>query len=243
MNTVSRTGSQNQSTVSGWSVRLTLDEDDARPMSSAMTWPISPVLRTMSVGGLVRDGLEEAPFMSFELQAPDADTAERIAHELAAQIRQEVKLPERKLPVAWVAPLEDADVSSQRFLEQAKELLDNENFEMAVVSAQVHFELQVRTLLRRAAEKTEGHWAKRPISRRGYATLNTDFSKATLEVLLGIDPTETPEWAEYSAHVTRRNGVVHEGQDIGNIEAGRSIAAVEALWIRLTEVTRQDDCR
>ena len=62
-----------------------------------------------------------------------------------------------------------------------------------------------------------------------------------MEVLLGIDPTQTPEWGEYSAHVTRRNGVVHEGQAIGNIDAGRSIAAVEALWTRLTEVARGAD--
>ncbi len=238
---ISAAGSGNQSTDFWWSVRVTLDEDDAGPMSSVRTWPISPVLRRMSVGGLIRDGLEEAPFISFELQAPHADAAERVAHEIVAHIRREVRLPERKLPVAWVAPLEDDDVSSQRFLEQAKELFHNENFEMAVVAAQVHFELQMRTLLRRAAERTDGQWAKRLMSRRGYATLNTDSSKATLEILLGVDPTGTPEWAEYSAHVTRRNGVVHEGQAVGNVDAGRSIAAVEALWTRLTQVARHAD--
>jgi hypothetical protein len=104
-----------------------------------------------------------------------------------------------------------ASVSSQRFLEQAKEPFDDESFKMAVVATQVHFELQVRTLLRRAAENTEGQWAGRLTSRRGHATLNTDCGKAGLEVLLGVDPNQTPEWEEYSAHVTRRNGVVHEG--------------------------------
>lgn len=222
-----------------WSVRLTLEENEAGPMSSILTWPISPVLRAMSIGGLARDGFNEAPFMNFELHAPDAGTAERRAHEIVAHIRREVKLPERRLPVAWVAPLEESDVSSQRFLDQAKDLFDDESFDLAVVAAQVHFELQVRTLLRRAAERTSGRWAERLMRQRGYATLTTDFSKAALEVLLGVDPTQTPEWPEYAAHVTRRNGIVHEGQAVGRMEAGRSIAAVEKLWARLTVVARQ----
>jgi hypothetical protein len=144
------------------------------------------------------------------------------------------------LPVAWVAPLRNDDANSHRFLEQAKELFDEERYELAVVAAQVHLELQIRTLLERVAESGAPGWAKRLVKLRPWAALGrSDPAKGVVEALLGIDPIERPEWPEIAAHFQRRHGVVHEGQRIERGDAYRSIAAVQSFWTRLSDAARQ----
>lgn len=54
-----------------------------------------------------------------------------------------------------------SDVDGHRFLEQAKALYESEDYELAVVAAQIHFEVQLRLLLERAAQRAERRWARR----------------------------------------------------------------------------------
>jgi hypothetical protein len=221
-----------------WSVRLLLTEDASSAFSRPERWPIHPSVRSMTVGGSLDDDIEDAPFVTLELVAEDADAAERLAQDLACGVGREVGDTRTAFPVVWVAPLEDSEVSSHRFLEEAKFLFESEQYELAVVAAHIHFEVQLRLLLERAARRADRRWAERLIKNRGIASLNNDVSVGTVELLLQIDVRRTRQWPEFSAHINRRNAVVHKGHSVRSQEARASIKVVEALWATLAEAER-----
>jgi hypothetical protein len=223
-----------------WSVRFVVEEDDAGPMSGAMSWAASDDVPRLAIGSPL-PGEEGPAHFTVELRASTADAAEDRAKALVLRIRRAARLPDAVLPVAWVAPLLEDEASSHRFLDEAKSLLQSEQFEMAVVAAHIHFELQVRTLLRNAADRAQERWAQRFVDTRGVATLGTDQSLATVQLLLGEDVTQAPEWPAFRAHLTRRNAVVHEGQVVGRPEAAASIEVVRELWIRLANAARKTE--
>lgn len=224
-----------------WTVRLVVEEHVARSLSGLdrIAWGVGQGLRSLQIGDSITDE-EELTSITFELEAPDASSAEARAQARAASARQAAGLKSAEMPVAWVAPLQAGEASSQRFLACAGDLLDLGQFEMAVVAAQIHFEIQVRTLLDHAAEGRGGaSWARRLADARGVGSLQTDHSKAAVQLLLGVDPTDLkPEWSHYVAHRKRRNDIVHEGQAVGRREGMASIAATRALWTRLSEAAR-----
>ena len=192
-------------------------------------WPAHPALLRIVIGGFWDDELDESPFITIELAATGAEAAEHLAQELVSHMLVEAGLPTSIRPVVWVAPLSDDSVSSHRFLEQAKELFNSEQFELAIVAAHMHFELQLRLLLKRAADRAGGKWARRLIKNRRAAMLGNDVSIATAELLLGVDVTQVSLWPEFSAHMSRRNVVVHEGRAVGSNEAAASIRVVQEL--------------
>lgn len=63
-------------------------------------------------------------------------------------------------PVAWVAPLVEGQ-DSHRCLQQAKELFDDGRYALAIISAQVHLEIQMRTLLNLPADSQPASYASR----------------------------------------------------------------------------------
>ncbi len=141
-------------------------------------------------------------FVTLELRATDADAAEKLAQELVAFSLGEAGLKTSLLPVVWVAPLSEGSESSHRFLEEAKDLFESERYDLAVVAAQIHFELQVRLLLERAATRADNRWATRLVKNRRVAALANDVSKASVQLLLGMDVTESRHWPEFSAHLS-----------------------------------------
>jgi hypothetical protein len=201
-----------------------------------MAWPLAPGLRALTLGGVAGTGFEDEPYITFVLEADDAVQAERRAQELAAAMQTDPH-PAGPLPVAWVTPMRGTDVDSHRFLEQAKHLFDDERYDLAVVSAHIHLEVQVRTLLERAVDVSGQAWAKRLLKLRPWASLSSDPAKAAIETILGINPTATSEWPEVAAHIARRNGIVHEGHQIEPNEAARSIWAVQAFWTTLADAS------
>lgn len=222
-----------------WSVSLLLDEADAGPMSGAIPWPLEDV-RELRIGSV--PGVSDLPSMTVELRASSAEMAEDRARSIARQIRRAAGLPDAILPLAWVAPLKEDEASSNRFLDQASELLESEFFELAVVAAQIHLELQLRVLLRRAVEALGSpRWAQRLLVTRGLTTLGNDLSYAIVELLLGVDVTQLPEWTRFPAHLKRRQAIIHEGQAVGEKDAAESVEVVRNLWTRLTEEVRKGD--
>lgn len=192
----------------------------------------------MVIGGFHGDEPEDTPFVTLELRATNADAAEKLAQELVAFSLGEAGLKTSLLPVVWVAPLSEGSESSHRFLEEAEDLFESERYELAVVAAQIHFELQVRLLLERAATRADNRWATRLVKNRRVAALANDVSKASVQLLLGMDVTESRHWPEFSAHLSRRNAVVHEGRSLGSTEAAASIKVVQAMWAVLAEAER-----
>jgi hypothetical protein len=199
--------------------------------------PAHDAIIRLVVGGFWDHEVEESPFVTLELQAESADAAEDLAQQLAAFSLREAGLEAHTLPLVWVTPL-DGEQESHRFLEQAKSLFGDEQFDLAVVAAQIHFELQLKLLLERASRRIGTKWAARLVNNRRVATLSNEISEASIQLLLGVDVTESEYWPEFKAHLSRRNAVVHEGRTMGPKEAEASIKVVQALWATLAQAER-----
>jgi hypothetical protein len=223
---------------SGWSVRLLLTEEESYAIYRPEVWPMHPDLIRMVIGGFRGDEMEETPFITVEMIAADAESAEAFAQQYVAASLKVSGLKSRLFTVVWVAPLGAEMENSHRFLEQAKELFGSEQFDLAIVAAQIHFETQLRLLLERAATRANIRWATQLLKYQRVATLSNDVSKASVHLLLGLDVTQSPHWADFVAHLKRRNAVVHEGHAMGSKEAAASIRVVQALWSVLAEAER-----
>ncbi len=170
--------------------------------------------------------------------ADGPDDAEQIARSVLGAAWKAAGFEPRHVDVVWVAPMRADELSTNRFLEQARDPLNGERYELAIVAAQIHFEMQVRLLMERAAKRNGETWAKRLIKNSRAAMLANDVSKATAELLLQIDVTKQSFWPAYTVHLARRNAVVHEGKTMGKQEAQESINTVESMWAELAKVER-----
>jgi hypothetical protein len=178
---------------------------------------------------------EDVASLKLEIKAPTAVAAKKAAEDLLILGRQAARLPPEVPTVAWVTPLKDDDASSVRFLEKAEWHMDDEDeADMVVVAAQIHLEIQVRTLIEQAAEQDGPEWIDVLMNRRGLGNLNNREVQDLLRALLGIDMTEVPEWEDYKAHNLRRNAIVHEGQNVELAEAEASVA-VRTLCIHMAD--------
>ena len=142
----------------------------------------------------------------------------------------------REAPVIWVARLADEAESSLRYLEQAKELLDDEPFDLAVVAVQIHLEVHVRVLVEMTAEAQFSPLLDAVISGQRSWGPHERWLQPVLEALFGIKMADCPVWSDYKdAHLQRRNAVVHRGQEIDADSAKASIDTVSALWLWLND--------
>ena len=221
-----------------WSVKLRLANGDLRALSSLWAPDFAPGARHIQFGGSADDPEMDPPSITFELEATSFDDAEEKAKGAVLRMRRAARLPDASPAVVWLAPLGDDDASSQ-YLEQAKELVHEERYGLAVVAAQIHFEAQLTALLQEAAGDQPLRWVARLLRDKRVAELKRDVSFATLEVLLGVDVTQASEWSRFQDHVERRNDVIHKGQTVDRHHAEESIRVVQQLWARLAEAARK----
>jgi hypothetical protein len=181
-----------------WSVSFAVDEMDARPLSRQEIFDLMHVrgVRRISVGPSGVGESEEVASLTLELEAIDGATAQQRGESLLLRARRACGLPDEVSSVAWVTPLTNDNSSSVRFLEKAEELLDDEDeLDMAVVAAQIHLEIQVRTLIERAAEGDGPEWLGVLTNTRGLGNLNSRQTQDLIHALLGFDVTQSPDWA------------------------------------------------
>ena len=221
-----------------WSVKIRLADGDLRELSSLWAPDFAPGARHIQFGGSADDPEMDPPSITFELEATSFDDAEEMAQGAVRRMRRATLLPDASHAVVWVAPLGDDDASSQ-YLEQAKELIHEERYGLAVVAAQIHFEAQLTALLREATGDQPLRWIARLLKDKRVAELRRDVSFATIDVLLGVDVTQIPEWSRFRDHVERRNDVIHKGQTVDKHHAEESIRVVQHLWARLAEAARE----
>ena len=221
-----------------WSVKLRLADGDLRDLSSLWAPDFAPNARHIQFGGSEDNPEMDPPSITFELEAASFDDAEEKAQGAVHRMRRAARLPDATHAVVWLAPLGDDDASSE-YLEQAKELVHEERYGLAVVAAQIHFEAQLTALLQEAAGDQPLRWVARLLKDRRIAELKRDVSFATLEVVLGVDITQAPEWCKFRNHVERRNDVIHKGQTVDRHHAEESIRVVQQLWARLAEAARK----
>lgn len=223
-----------------WSVKLRMEEGDVNAISGVPNPMLEPGVegvRHIHFGGSQEEA-DDPPSVTFELQAASWTDAEERAQTFAYRMRRAAKLPDALSPIVWIAPLGD-DCESSRYLDHARSLIHSEQYGLAVVAAQIHFEVHVRALLKEAASASPLRWAVRLLKEGKVAELKRPFSLAAVELLLGLDVTQVSEWQRFQAHIDRRNDVVHKGQTVGKSEAEESVAVVQQLWIQLTEAARK----
>ena len=220
-----------------WSVKLRVENDELAVMSGLHAPTFAGGARHIKFGGSAGDEVDDPPSLTFELQAPDYAAAEESAQSFAYRMRRAAKLPDSVLPIVWLAPLAEGDASS-RFLDEAEDLIDAGQYGLAVVAAQIHFEVQLRALLEEAAGANPHPWSVRLLKGRGGVELKREPLLAVIELLLDVDVTQLPEWQRFNAHLDRRNAVVHKGQAVELNQAKDSVAVVRELWIRLSTAAR-----
>lgn len=192
----------------------------------------------LSIGGWAGAGIDELPYIAFELEANGFDDAVESAQRLVAEALRTQGIDPRRLEVVWAVPVRDRTLWGHLFLEQAKGLFDAEQYELALVAAQMHFEAQVLLVMERAADRIGTAWAARLLKHLGVATLSTDVSCATAELLLEIEVTQSRYWPAYQAHRKRRNTATHQAQPMSKQDARASIEVVQAFWGELAKAER-----
>ncbi|HEU4658480.1 MAG TPA: hypothetical protein VFR97_13185 [Capillimicrobium sp.] len=110
-----------------------------------------------------------------------------------------------------------------------------------MVLAQAASELRARDAIEgalRIAMHREGdngyrRWAE-VIARQCRPSLRDKRTQENLEVITRRSPVAEPWWPKYSAHVHRRNGIVHDGLVVTKAQATASSEAVDACmdWLR-----------
>jgi hypothetical protein len=220
---------------SKWSVRLVLGEGEAGPISRGFMAVAGPEIHQASIGRDPNQEEDEPDTITFEIDGVDANDARvRCQHKLG-ELQRHAGLPVRQAPVVWVARLSDEPTSSLRFLSEAKTLVGDEQFEMAVVAAQIHLEVQVRVLVEALATSQPPSVLSAVIAGQHRWAPHERWLHPILDALFGVKMTDSPAWSEYNAHVSRRNSIVHRGQAIDAASAKASLNAVSELWLWLNQ--------
>jgi hypothetical protein len=167
--------------------------------------------------------------LTLEVRASSADAARLAARELVTRVHAAAGLLVDELQVLWVAPLDLGHESSHRFLDEARDLFDEERFELAVVAAQIHLELHLVTWLRMFAAADPSAFGAALLASRIEWTQMQPWQRDLFEQLIGRNLSKDfPEWKRYDTHVRRRNAVVHQGQTVDRESAADSIVVVSS---------------
>lgn len=217
-----------------WSVRLAVEPQESGPISLMLHQAWRPELRRISLGGPAGSYDGEADVVTFELEAQDARHARIVAQHILGEVFRAARLPTRQAEVVWVTPLLPSHASSHRFREYARDLVESEDgYDLAVVAAQIHLELQVKILIERIAESDPSPLVGAVVGQRHTWAPHDRWIRAILRALLGAPVTSYPRWRAYEAHVARRNDIAHRGQEVDLIAAQESIDVAEDLWLWL----------
>jgi hypothetical protein len=222
-------------------VRLALDAGEPSRIYSLIGEVIDVDVRMLAIGDRSEDG--EPPSITFELDAQSAQDARVRGQHKLGEIRRRAALPVQAAPVVWVAKLDDDAASSLRFLGYAEELLESEQYEMSVVAAQIHLEVQIRVLVQMAAaSKSDAVLNAVQRHQRRWAP-HERWLQPILEALYERKMDECAAWTAYRAHLDRRNAIVHAGQAIDVDEARASIKAVSVFWQWLNDIANEAGAR
>lgn len=233
-----RTACQSHPMQPTWIVKLGVTRDELRAVDRPLTRdPMRTGIRILSIGSD-----EESPTVTFEFPADDARHARLEAqHRLAKAMRAGGVIP-RQATVVWVAPVSEEGINDLRFLEQARELLHEQRWELAVVAAQIHLELQVATLVRRATGSTSASPLGRLVARQRRWAPHTEPARSLIEAVFDCDVTDFSGWEEYrKGHLQRRNDIVHRGQSVDEDSACASVDLIEEFWLWLLDAAGAHD--
>ncbi len=221
-----------------WSVRLAFEGRITNELMNAMVGAGFRVRMHYAEFDPGSEQTGEPTSVTIELDAIDAREARVLGIHLLGQAQDAARMKRDASPV-WVVPLQDAEKSSMRHLRRAKELFDEDDFDMAVVAAQIHLEVQTTTLVQHALRSDPSPLVSVfATGRRGWAP-HDPIARRVLDAVLGIRITDFPRWNEYQAHVARRNDVIHAGLPVDAESAKDSLEVTSELWLWLNAAAQR----
>lgn len=176
------------------------------------------------------DGFAE---LLLEVVADTDDGAARRGLEAYRDLRIRAGLPPHPDPSFRLDPPWPGRQPQRRhrvLLERAWDAVRRQEYEAAVVTAQSAFEVLVDQAMLDA-------WRARDMDRLGArvrrhirtCSLGDKHTRQLWDELMGDNVGETEHWPNYTKHIERRNGVVHNGQGVGEADARESVESVQAL--------------
>jgi hypothetical protein len=178
-------------------------------------WAISTELLE---GGTIEGDAE----LWLELVATSEDDAEATGREIYARARLAGYLaPAEPQLLGFLGP-PVPDTLDQELADNARHLMDAGHNALAVVRAHTACEVLARLALTKLLERRgvpDG--ATRSVVRG--AALTSDMSRAVFTMLTGEHVEHQPWWADYTAHTTRRNAVLHRGLAVTSEQAQESL--------------------
>jgi hypothetical protein len=227
-----------------WSVCLVVDEGEINHLANSevvMEAMYPDGVESLTFGSTETDDGETAS-ITFELGSPSSVAAEDRAQNLLLQGLKAIGARPRRVPVAWVLPVAETDSGAARSLAEARELLDEERYELAVISAHIYLETQVLTLLDRAINAEDRpEWVEVLTAAHNATNLNSPLCQKLVAVLLDLKVVDLDVWAAFKGHVKRRNATVHEGRAVAEEGARESLEVVEELALELAAAGRESE--
>jgi hypothetical protein len=222
-----------------WSVGLVVNDAELRHLSENS---VAMYIMEATEGHYLRFSSppeESSDFenLRMEVAASSAAVAEDRALGIVYRARKTAGLPDRVVPVAWVSPQGQME-GGENFLDQAENLLEGENFSLAIVAAEIHLDAQVKTMIELAVKGMAPDFEEVLLQHPNNLRIHHFAGRKMVERFLGLSLTHLPEWEEYRAHLSRRNEAAHSGRRFEEEEAKQSIAVVRKTWLRIADAFR-----
>jgi hypothetical protein len=170
------------------------------------------------------------PTIELYVEAADADDARRKAEEVYAELRREGGLSTRREPrIVGIYMDIGADPLWLQHFDEAADMIEQQRYEVAVVTAQIACEIEIKAAIEAAADAPEGSLARLAIDAPRSYSLIDRRAREVFVALLGGRPTEETFWEGYRDHVERRNNVLHRGARVVRADAVASVGAAEEM--------------
>lgn len=229
-----------------WSVEIEIGHDERVSMDYAGTRVTGPDSYMV-----VRPWEDGPSTVHIDVAAPTAEDAFGQAVTLYQRMRETAELPPDERPrVLTVSRVVGLPHAWDRYIFAAGEMLEQQQYGLAVVAAQVHCEMYIRHAMETVAAQAATPIAVLAPSLVRSWSLTDRAGPEIFEALLGVKPASAECWGEYRTHVYRRNAVVHQGAqvtaDLARSSMDAAIAMVkfaeEALVAALLELeSRSED--
>lgn len=218
-----------------WSVGLVVDDAESRALSES-----SVAFYMLEVGEGHHLDFSAPPSadardvenLRFDVRAASGRDARERALGIVYRARRAVGLPDRVIPVAWVAPRISVD-DGESYLDQAEDLFEAERYSLAIAAAEIHIESQTRKMIELAVARFAPSFSQVLLQHRNNTKLRHIAGRKMIERFLGLRVVDLSQWTDYKAHVVRRDQVVHAGMSFEEAEASDSLRTVREIWLEI----------
>lgn len=187
---------------------------------------------TGAIGGLIDEEADEIAEVIVDVPAETEVEAFDQAGDYYRALRTEAGLTPAEPTYLRVEPPwsgEEEPARHKALLARAHDLLDRGLPDLAVVVAQIGFEVLVRRVINERLRAREIGGLRAHILRY-QASLNNPQSRGLWEELTGDHIGTSDGWPAYMTHLKHLNAVVDDGTEVSSADGSASLAAVRAMF-------------